>query len=175
MEKRIREWIEDAELVLVGVGKEFEEETFQAKEEALQAINQLESILEKKNYFAISVCTNDILKSSRLQSDRTVQPCGTVAQKQCVNRCEEGLMRLSEVEEASIRKMLTSTDAVKIHERELGVCPKCGSPLVLNTVYIDTYDENGYLKDWSRYTKWLLNAPSGISYYTSTSGFTPTL
>ncbi len=152
MEKNILNLIEDADLVLIGIGKEFEKERFLAEEDAQKALNHLAKILEKKNYYAISICTNDIAKRSDLQSDRVVQPCGTVAKKQCINRCEEGLQELS-MEECEVLKNMLPSD--ELPEIDMGVCPKCGNSLILNTVYTETYDENGYLKDWSRYTKWL--------------------
>lgn len=167
MEERIKEWIQDADLVLVGIGKEFEKKEFQIDQAALEALNQLAKILREKNYFAVSLCTNDIARKSDLKADRIVQPCGTVAQKQCNNRCEEGLQPLSEEERVQLDRIFaeaaeeTAQDPIesvaqKIHRAEfLGVCPNCGSPLVLNTVYTESYDENGYLKDWGRYTKWL--------------------
>lgn len=152
MEKNVLELIEDADLVLIGIGMEFEKNRFQIQEDALQALNKLAGLLDKKNYFAVSVCMNDIARKSELQHDRVVQPCGSVAQKQCVNRCEEGLLALSEQESKALTEMLPCDDLL---EMNLGNCPKCGSKLVLNTVYTENYDENGYLKDWSRYTKWL--------------------
>lgn len=151
MENNIKELIEDADLVLVGLGREFEKERFKQDEAALNALNQLAGILEKKNYFVVSVCTNDIAKSSALFSERVVQPCGSAHRKQCVNHCEEGLMDLSlEEKERILNPCVEEKDG-----NCLGNCPKCGEPLVLNTVYTEKYDENGYLKDWSRYTKWL--------------------
>jgi len=151
MENNIKELIEDADLVLVGLGREFEKERFIQDEEALDALNKLADILEKKNYFVVSICTNDIAKSSALCSERVVQPCGSSHRKQCVNHCEEGLMDLSLEEQ---ERILDLCDGEK-DGNWLGNCPQCGEPLVLNTVYTDKYDENGYLKDWSRYTKWL--------------------
>ena len=150
MENNIRQLIEEADLVLVGIGSEFEKRRFLAEKDALLALNNLAAILYKKNYFVVSICTNDIAKKSQLQSDRIVQPCGSATKKQCVNRCEEGLQELSSQEYETL-----NSELMEPSEMELGKCPKCGTPLVLNTVYTETYDENGYLKDWSRYTKWL--------------------
>lgn len=150
MENNIRQLIEEADLVLIGIGSEFEKRRFLAEEDALQALNNLALILQKKNYFVVSTCTNDIAKKSQLQSDRIVQPCGSSAKKQCVNRCEEGLQELNSREYEAL-----SSERFELEEMDLGKCPKCGSNLVLNTVYTESYDENGYLKDWSRYTKWL--------------------
>ena len=152
MENKILDLIKDADLVLIGIGKEFEKERFLAGDDALEALNKLADILDKKNYFALSICTNNIAKKSNLLSDRVVQPCGNVEMKQCPNRCEEGLMELTVEEFAALQGMLPNNE---LPEVELGVCPKCGQPLILNTVYTENYDENGYLKDWARYTKWL--------------------
>lgn len=152
MEKNIRELIEDADLVLIGIGREFEKDRFVAEENALQALNKLAAVLEKKNYFALTTCTNDIARKSDLQSDRVVQPCGTIAKKQCTNRCEEGLQEITSEERDALNALLPREE---LPEVDLGSCPKCGCPLIFNTVYAENYDENGYLKDWSRYTKWL--------------------
>ena len=150
MENNILQLIGEADLVLVGIGSEFENKRFLIEEDALQALNHLALVLQKKNYFVVSICTNDIAKKSQLQSDRIVQPCGSATKKQCVNRCEEGLLELNSQEYETLNsEHLEPTDI------NLGKCPKCGSALVLNTVYTECYDENGYLKDWSRYTKWL--------------------
>lgn len=40
-------------------------------------------------------------------------------------------------------------------EGSLGVCPHCGKPFILNNIYAQNYNENGYLESWQRYTKWL--------------------
>ncbi len=152
MDNNIWELIDDADLVLIGIGREFEKERFVADEDALLALNKLARILEKKNYYAITICTNDIAKKSDLQSDRVVQPCGTIAKKQCINRCEEGLQGVMAHESEVLNQMLPCEELPEI---DFGNCPKCGAPLVLNTIYTESYDENGYLKDWSRYTKWL--------------------
>lgn len=151
MENNIKELIADADLVLIGLGREFEKDKFKQDKSAIEALNKLAQILEKKNYFVVSICTNNIAKDADFVSDRVVQPCGSSHRKQCVNHCEEGLLELSDIEK---ERMLESCDA-ELDLSFLGTCPKCGEPLVLNTVYTEQYDENGYLPDWARYTKWL--------------------
>ena len=37
----------------------------------------------------------------------------------------------------------------------MGTCPECGAPLVLNNIYAENYNENGYLDQWNLYRKWL--------------------
>lgn len=34
-------------------------------------------------------------------------------------------------------------------------CPVCGSRMQLNSLYTEEYDENGYLESWNTYMKWL--------------------
>lgn len=38
---------------------------------------------------------------------------------------------------------------------KLGNCPSCGKPLIFNNIYAEKYDENGYLSQWQLYTRWL--------------------
>ena len=40
-------------------------------------------------------------------------------------------------------------------EAILGSCPICGGQEILNVVQAPKYDQRGYLKEWTRYTKWL--------------------
>ena len=36
------------------------------------------------------------------------------------------------------------------------ICPHCGKELVFNQIGTGTYCEQGYLDQWSNYTKWLM-------------------
>ncbi len=38
---------------------------------------------------------------------------------------------------------------------DLPVCRKCGAPMVFNNVYAENYNENGYIAQWEAYSKWL--------------------
>ena len=40
-------------------------------------------------------------------------------------------------------------------EISLGLCPECGRELVLNNIFQEKYDERGYREDWARYTNWI--------------------
>ena len=65
--------------------------------------------------------------------------------------------KMQEINDAydKICDMLTSQeDGLKV-DISLGKCPECGAPLILNNVYAEKYNENGYLPDWQIYTKWL--------------------
>ena len=37
----------------------------------------------------------------------------------------------------------------------LGNCSQCGGDIILNNIYAESYNENGYLEKWQLYTKWL--------------------
>lgn len=139
-----------ADLVLVGIGAEFEKKKLQKEELAVEALQELGNILSGKNYFIISTCTNSILNCGGFSEERIVSPCGNIEKKQCPKCCDGSLQPLSETE----KKLLEQGIDVE-QMPELGTCSSCGEKLVLNNVYAEKYAEEGYLKEWERYTKWL--------------------
>lgn len=150
MKQEYIEKLNDADLILVGIGKEFETKKYQTEEKAIDALKELKKHLEGKNYYIITVCTNSILRKVDFPNERVVSPCGNVDLKQCTNRCEGSLMELTKEDRKKLEECLNSSD-----EPVFGKCPICGKQLVLNNVYASQYDENGYLEDWKMYTKWL--------------------
>ena len=142
--------ISDADLILVGIGKEFEENKFKCEQKAIEALKELKRLLEGRNYYVITICTNSILKRAGFPEERIVSPCGNVEMKQCTNNCEGSLQMLTEEDKDLVEESLKQ-DVLPT----LGKCPKCGSDMVLNNVYAKQYDENGYLRNWKLYTKWL--------------------
>ena len=149
MDKDIQQKIKDADLVLVGIGTEFEEKRYCVDENAKIALAKLLEILAGKNYFLLTTCTNDILSDIGFKEDRMVAPCGTLKRKQC-ECCENSL---SELEPKDIQ--LVEQAVAQGETPYLTTCPVCGKPMVLNTVYANNYDENGYLENWAIYKKWL--------------------
>lgn len=150
MKKEYIDKILDADLILVGIGSEFEQKKYCKDERAVDALKELAEVLEGKNYFVITTCTNSILKDTGLNEERMVSPCGNLEKKQCSNRCENSLTDLTIEELAKLQAV-----AMLGEEPEFGVCPTCGALMVLNNVYANQYDEDGYLTDWAIYTKWL--------------------
>lgn len=150
MKQEYRDRLEEAELILVGIGTEFEENKFCKSADAISAMEELSTILEGKNYFVITTCTNDILKNIGLAEDRIVSPCGNLQKKQCPNHCENSLVDLTKEDILEVENALKSK-----MEPRLGICSQCGAEYVLNNVYAKVYDEAGYLDAWSIYTKWL--------------------
>lgn len=142
--------ISDADLILVGIGKEFETKKYQCDERAIDALKELNNLLSGKNFYVITICTNSILKRAGLPEERIVSPCGTVELKQCSNQCEGSLQEVSEEDWFQMEECFKTGK-----EPILGRCPVCGGEMVLNNVYAAQYDENGYLGNWKFYTKWL--------------------
>ncbi len=134
--------INDAELVLVGIGEEYEisYEDLQKREECTEIIKALyqkiAELLSGKNYFVVSLCTDGLVRECGLDSKRIVEPCGNYRYLQCSEKC--------------------TTDLYEADRNEF-ICPKCGKPLVFNRI-VETgaqYVEEGYLEQWTIYTKWL--------------------
>ena len=150
MKKEFVDKLTDADLILIGIGTEFEKNKYLKEECAVEALKELAAVLQGKNYFVVTTCTNGILKGIGMNEERMVAPCGNLEMKQCNNHCENSLQPMSEDDLYKI------ADYVKQGlEPEFGTCGMCGEPIVLNNVYATKYDEEGYLKDWNRYTKCL--------------------
>ncbi len=118
-----------------------------------EAVNRLFSLLEGKNWYAVSVsCSRSIFRE-----ERVVMPCGSVLRKQCEKGCgdvpEEVTAGDREKTEAFFRKL--SAGDCDGSGPELGTCPECGGELIFNNIYAENYNEKGYLEQWKKYTKWL--------------------
>ena len=89
------------DMVLIGIGEEFSEAP-----DALKAYNKLSEDLKGKNYFIVSLCMDDIIYESNLDSDRIVSPLGGKRKKQCPDACENAL-----------------------YDIDKETCPICGKPI----------------------------------------------
>lgn len=150
MKKEFIDKINDADLILIGIGKEFEINKYQCEKRAIDALVELKNHLEGKNYYMITICTNSILKCAGLSEERMVSPCGNLELKQCSNQCDGSLQELTEDDLYRLEECIKSGN-----EPIFGKCPLCGGEMVLNNIYAASYDENGYLENWKLYTKWL--------------------
>lgn len=180
----IKEMIADADYVLIGIGEEFncikllrqDTEYEQGREQletsdsawmlpawnrymlkksenrAKKALVKLQSLIKDKNYFVVSVCTNGVETEVGFEKSRVVSPCGNPLQVQCANRCGNAVRELTADEQMKLEESFEKREP---EQGVLGTCKTCGSPLVLNSVYSEKYDENGYLPMWEEYTKWL--------------------
>ena len=160
-----KEVINDSDMILVGIGESFQEnfssiivdeknisviEEYKRNryiesldnDEALEAYNVLAKLLEGKNYFVVTLCDDDKIYKSNLREDRIVAPCGSYTRLQCEEVCSDDIY--------SVQDFISKLDAGE----ELQ-CPKCGKKLVMNRIQNRKYSEEGYLKQWQLYMKWL--------------------
>ena len=160
-----KEVINDSDMILVGIGESFQEnfssiildeknisaiEEYKKNryiedldsDETLEAYNVLAKLLEGKNYFVVTLCDDDKIYKSNLREDRIVAPCGTYTRLQCEEVCSDDIYSVQDYK-------------VKLDAGEELQCPKCGKKLVMNRIQNRKYSEEGYLKQWQLYMKWL--------------------
>lgn len=125
-------------------------------ERIMKAYASLAALLEGKNYFIVSLCTDDLIYGSKLDKERIVTPCGGFRAMQCGAECvtdQEPLM----TDENVMNALLESIDHCcgDINEIDFPVCAECTQPLWFNQISSPDYKEEGYLPQWQIYTKWL--------------------
>lgn len=76
MLEQIQELVKDAELVLVGIGEEFDTKKA-GKEQVIQAYQTLADMLKNKEYFLVTLQTDELIYASDLDKERIVAPCGS--------------------------------------------------------------------------------------------------
>lgn len=180
----IKELLAEADMVLVGIGEDFEENEYLmqnpvyrqicenvAAEETLwvmpyvnaiflkederlkKAYRSLAELLEGKNYFVISVCTNGCLSKAGLREERLVEPCGSYEKMQCINGCPGSVQPVCETLLEEVESCCKGEKDWK--DLKQPVCSTCNAPYVFNSLYAEHYLEEGYSDRWSLYTKWL--------------------
>ena len=124
--------IEEFDMILIGIGMDFCCET--ADENIIiSKYNNLFEMINGKNYYIVTLKTDDLIYRSKLDRDRIVAPCGSINRFQCSVGCTDELW-----------------------DENLGVCPHCGMPLCENTIKCEKYIEKGYIDMWDKYMKWLM-------------------
>lgn len=184
----LKEKIADADMVLVGLGEEFGSTEKQicecgkyhdvfseipaenewvlpyiyseiaALETEKAAYNNLSGLLKDKNYFIISLRTDDLVYEEEFGffHDRIVTPCGGIRKMQCENHCEDKVYDVPEGLAEELKQVLKGNfRAIKDRKISRPVCPDCGAGLVFNRIGVEKYCEAGYLPMWEKYTKWL--------------------
>ncbi|MBQ7840844.1 MAG: hypothetical protein IJ390_10245 [Lachnospiraceae bacterium] len=191
MQAKMKESIDDAQLVLVGIGTEFAQhfdkmesdgfyipllEQIEKEENAellkqylhfhycrrhpderiLRAYEKLAELLEGKNYFIVSLCTDDLIYQSKLDPERIVTPCGGFRAMQCGKECVTD-QELLVTDEKVMNALLESIDNCNadLNAIDFPVCAECTKPLWFNQIGSPDYKEEGYLPQWQLYTKWL--------------------
>ena len=125
-------------------------------ERIIQAYNQLKDLLGDKNYFVVSICTDDLIYQSELNKDRIVTPCGGYRALQCGKECAK--VRDPLITDPAVFEEFMESFAIcegRFSKIDFPVCPECGKILWFNQVGAPEYHEEGYLDQWNLYTKWL--------------------
>ncbi|MCM1263866.1 MAG: hypothetical protein NC313_14235 [Butyrivibrio sp.] len=180
--------VEEAELVLVGIGEEFQynwdillqnsrymeiEKEIEDKEGygwiipflykiALEKYNDdnlanaysaLKEILAEHNYFIISTVLDDYVYKFGFKEDRIVTPCGGFRKMQCDNDC---IGQLTGFDYMTYEKVKAYYDKeLNLEELQEPICGNCGQKMKFNQIGAAKYAEEGYLKQWDTYMKWL--------------------
>ena len=71
MLEEIREYVDAAELILVGIGEEFSIKQA-GREQVIEAYETLAGLLKGKGYFIVTLQTDDLIYESRLAKERIV-------------------------------------------------------------------------------------------------------
>ena len=162
----LNEVLRDADMILVGIGEEFQEkfldfplfdeknptilEEYDRKkyldncenDDIIEAYRILEKLLVSKNYFVITLCNDDKIFKTQINPDRIVSPCGSYSYLQCEEVCTKDIYSIKEFES-------------ELGEGKEPTCPHCGKKLVVNRIGCGKYSEEGYLNKWNLYMKWL--------------------
>lgn len=188
IKKIMKDSIENADMVLVGIGEEYganfskmkgnpQYKHFLDRAEAteehnwmipyaeklylqehknkkiMKAYDGLGKLLEGKNYYIVSTCTDDCIYDAGFEEDRVVTPCGGYRFVQCEDNCGG---RVEEPDEELLGQIYhsiqTGEERVK---KDKPLCINCKKNLVFNNVNAGHYAEEGYLNQWNHYTKWL--------------------
>lgn len=184
----LKDKISDADMILAGIGEEFEIRNADleknpkylsllkecgyneqmvpyimkdfienSRDEAIlqrkYAYRRLFDLIKGKNYFLVSLCTDGIIYEAGFDEQRIVEPCGTLKLMQCSDKCSADLYPADSFVTDRIKYMIEHKCVMD--NSELPICPKCGKQLVFNNIFAENYAEEGYLKKWQLYTRWL--------------------
>ncbi len=123
-------------------------------------LEKLKELLGDQNYFVISTATDSVISDIAWKGGRLVMPCGSGLKKQCSSGDCERVVALTEEDKERINvcfERIFKGEYERIEDfcPDLGVCGRCGAPMILNNIYAENYNENGYLEKWDLYMKWL--------------------
>ncbi len=173
MDKRIREVVEQSDMVLVGIGAEFSVQLPEFEEvrvgevlqqylaseyyagvpdthPVLEAYRELRELIGKRPYFVVTLNTDDLIYRSPFAAEQIVAPCGSMGKLQCA----EHIVDAKEIREKVLEAWRSGEEAGDVLQK-YAVCPVCGAPLNFHTIGTEGYLESGYLPQWERYKKWL--------------------
>ena len=202
MTEELLKQLSEAQMVLVGIGREMEAETDEMEKNPfyasllhqaeasmpdarerlavkqylrlhylrhhrdtarLNAYEQLAGMLAGKNYFLVSLCTDDLIFETDLNRDRIVTPCGGYRALQCMETDSEGNPLCVTDQEPLVTDERVWNQTLEEIDRcggdlsrvDFPVCAECCHMLAFNQIGTPGYREEGYLPWWEKYMRWL--------------------
>lgn len=141
----VKEKLEKAQKVLVGIGAEWKLLDSQKEEreksiddpeqsQVKAAYDSLYKLIKDKDYYVVTTLTDGVLMALPFNQNRVCAPCGNIHWRQCSKACSKDIWEEGEIPD--------------------DICPHCGAPLTGNTIKAETYIEEGYLPRWKDYMNW---------------------
>ncbi len=181
---RIKEIIQNSDMVLVGIGEEFDGERclkqlpeyIDMKEKA-ETNGQEWMIPFLNRYYLEKTETDSVIRQALLQLSELIREKNyfviSVSTSDYIldvglkedrvvtpcggsrkKQCADG-MSCDETPSLVSREEYETLTHDLLEKVSLGNCPVCGKSMIFNNIYTDRYDERGYLELWQKYTKWL--------------------
>lgn len=181
----IKEKIAEADLVLIGIGEEFEQQAFLKKNEKYQEVCEVLSekgmtdllpyinvlCLKEKAEESVTAMRN-LLEIVKEKNYFIVSTCMNDFIRQAGFRldritqpcggyekmqCSEGCEKsLMETDATFLAQVREGLEGKRDWDKiEYPVCPECGRKMCFNSLYASGYNEGGYLDSWDLYRKWL--------------------
>lgn len=119
----------------------------------LNAYRNLAQFISGHNYFIISMAMDDYLYRFDIQQDRIVTPCGGFRKMQCEHNCCGEILDVDSTVYDKIKAYYNKE--IPVESLQEPMCTKCGRPVRFNQLGVSAYAEEGYLSQWTQYTKWL--------------------
>lgn len=181
----LKQKVEEAQLVLVGVGEEFNGMQMLRKNSRYQEIE--EELSQRKDYIWMLPYIQYLFLKKDTKLMKALQNLKELIEEKnyfVVTTCMNGLLQsmdlkkdrivapcggferlqctsgececLSEVPETLKKQIAEYVDEkLPLEKIESVNCEACGSHMVFNSLYAERYKEAGYLERWQIYTKWL--------------------
>lgn len=142
----IRNSVLECDKLLIGIGTSLEYShdgalDVKSFEDFYKGIKEL---VGDKDYYIITLSKDDLIFKYLGEDARVTAPCGSVSRYQCENACVN-------IED----ERFANYDGRVILSVDEGTCPVCGGRLVPNNILAEHYAEEGYLKSFADYKKWL--------------------
>lgn len=182
--EELKQILEDADMVLVGIGEDFEQKQFlQANEEYCSICGK---IAESHTEWAMPYVNRRFLKENKRlkRAYKTLETLLSGKNYFILTTCMDGLIRETDLKQERIvepcgtyakmqccdgcensvmetdTNFLAKLEEYLMRDKDLvelmdASCAICGKPMVLNSLYAEKYDEAGYQAEWELYTKWL--------------------